>query len=581
MKTLFRFFLIILAIIAIAILGAATFVRFYFTEDRVKTLVVTEGEKSLGRKLDAGRVSIGLFKGIEVENFAIKEEDNKTNFLSAKDITLKYDLFSLLDKKFLITSIIIDEPDIRIIRDKSGKFNYESMLEEKDEKVKKTKEKTSPKAAPLALIIDDIKVNRAKVAIRDELKEIPDTDAKGNLRLSISVGKESDIDYKGNLDLVSTSKLKSLNIDTSINADFDPATIKFNADVTADQQKLNLAGELKNWSKKPDLLMDVSGEKLDIERIIAIPSLISEGSGTTGPAHRPAPTSPKKGTKTEFSASGKVNIKDAIYQGLEIKNVSFTYTLEGDVLNISNFSSDVADGSVNALVKLDLSSPKGISFSGNADTKAVNLQKILAAIYPKMQGDILGTMDANATFSGTQGKIVNADANYTVQNASFKETPVISSIAGLLGLDAKNISSFSHIDGNLKVKDENLLLKSHMTGKDMVVDADGMIGLNGRLDLPLILTFSGDAASSLQKRASFTKYLSSGKDKVVLPLKLSGTVTKPYPTIEAAAATEQVKEVVKEKVFETIEKAVSGKKKEEEKKKVPQAEELIKGIFGR
>lgn len=268
MKTIFRFILVILILIVIAVLGAAAFVHFYFTEDRIKTLVVTEGEMALGRKVKTGKVSVGLFKGIEVKSFAVKEMDNKTDFLSAKDIILKYDLFSLLDKKLLITDIIIDEPKIKIIRDRHGRFNYESMLDEKERKPKKGKKTEGPasKAAPLALIIDNIKIDDADISIRDALKEIPDTDAKGDLKLSISMSEDmSSINYKGKLDMESSSKLKGFKVEASLKAGFDPSSIKFKADIKADEQRLSMEGSLNNWAKAPVLAMDVSGDRLYLE----------------------------------------------------------------------------------------------------------------------------------------------------------------------------------------------------------------------------------------------------------------------------------------------------------------------------
>ena len=66
-------------------------------------------------------------------------------------------------------------------------------------------------------------------------------------------------------------------------------------------------------------------------------------------------------------------------------------------------------------------------------------------------------------------------------------------------------------------------------------------------------------------------------------LKLAGTVTRPYPTLDTAGVQEQVKETVRKKAIEELEKALSGEKKAgdgDKDAKPNTADELIKGIFG-
>ena len=67
-----KVFLIILSLILIVIIALAVLIKIYITPERIKAFLIPEAEKSLSIKVDLGEISINLFKGIEVKNFAIK-----------------------------------------------------------------------------------------------------------------------------------------------------------------------------------------------------------------------------------------------------------------------------------------------------------------------------------------------------------------------------------------------------------------------------------------------------------------------------------------------------------------------------
>jgi hypothetical protein len=122
-----------------------------------------------------------------------------------------------------------------------------------------------------------------------------------------------------------------------------------------------------------------------------------------------------------------------------------------------------------------------------------------------------------------------------------------------------------------------------MTGKDVNAQAKGTVGLDGKLDLPVSMRFSPELSEKLKKRASVAKYLMDETGEAEIRLKLAGTVTRPYPTLDTAGVQEQVKETVRKKAIEELGKVLSGEKKDKEgnnDSKPDAANELIKGIFG-
>ncbi|MBW2080121.1 MAG: hypothetical protein JRI27_04085, partial [Deltaproteobacteria bacterium] len=67
-----------LVFIGVVLVGLSLFVHFYLTEDRVKALVIPQAEKALGRTVQIGGIDVGLFSGIIVKDFTVKETDGHT-----------------------------------------------------------------------------------------------------------------------------------------------------------------------------------------------------------------------------------------------------------------------------------------------------------------------------------------------------------------------------------------------------------------------------------------------------------------------------------------------------------------------
>jgi len=118
---------IIVAVLTIVIIMLFILMKVYVTPDRVKKFLIPAAETALNRKVTLDKINISLFKGIEISNFSIKEADGTTDFLTSKEFVLKYKFLPLLTKKLVINELRIISPDIRIVRDRDGRFNFETI----------------------------------------------------------------------------------------------------------------------------------------------------------------------------------------------------------------------------------------------------------------------------------------------------------------------------------------------------------------------------------------------------------------------------------------------------------------------
>lgn len=120
-----------------AIVGLGLVVR---SEWFVKQLRVNL-EKGMGRRVAFSTIEPSLWRGVgvTVDDFTLYEKDGETPFLQSDQISLSVRLLPLLWKKLSVGSISLERPRLALVRDKDGRWNFESLAK---------KEKPAVKAKP-------------------------------------------------------------------------------------------------------------------------------------------------------------------------------------------------------------------------------------------------------------------------------------------------------------------------------------------------------------------------------------------------------------------------------------------------
>src|SRR5579883_676387 len=119
---------VIFALILV-LLPAAHFVNL----DRYRPQIQSELEKKLNRPVHIGRVELGLFPvGGRLYDVEIEEPPSLASrrpFAKAKEVYASVGLFSLLRKQPHVKSIRMDQPQIELIRDANGVWNFSTLGE--------------------------------------------------------------------------------------------------------------------------------------------------------------------------------------------------------------------------------------------------------------------------------------------------------------------------------------------------------------------------------------------------------------------------------------------------------------------
>ncbi len=588
MGKLGKIFGIIVLLVVVTIVGLVAFVHFYLTEERVKDLVIPQAEAALGRKVAIGDIKIGLLSGITIRDFLIKEADRETNFVSTKAFVLSYDLLPLLQKKLVISEIRFDEPTLQIIRNKKGQFNFSTLAVLTPEPQKKKDEKTATSAAalPLALTINQIQLNKAQIKIRDQLNEIPAIDATSNVRLNVDLGRTlKDLLYNGSFDFAATVAHGDTHAKLTGKGTISPKDMTIIVDTDLEEEQIHAEADVKSYTQSPNATIAISSKSLNIDKLLGIVAALPESQAAKPQGNRTASgasdTIIAESLPPGLVAQGTVQVDRALYKGLTASNFSLAFNLEKGVLTVKELSAKTYGGKVDSTMTIDLNRP-GLAYDGKLGLQSLQAADFSSALAERLAGMLTGSLQSEMVFSGAgitweqMRKVLSANGSFTLSDGGIKGTPVSMSISNLLGLQELNNISYKNISGTFKiVEGGKVMIKTSMQGADLDAETEGMIGLDGSLDLPLTFHLAPALADKLRARASFAKYLTDEKGGATLHLKLAGNLKSPRPTLDMQGVQEQLQKSIQKEVFKQLEGA--GQKSGEK----PSPENVIKGLFGR
>ena len=127
MRRTLRVLLVIIVVLVVLVLVAP----FLIPVNQFRPTIEEKASAALGRKVEVGNLSLSLFTGsLAADNLAIADDPKFSNspFLTAKSIKVGVELLPLiLHKDLVITNIVIDNPEVTLLRSPGGEWNYSSF----------------------------------------------------------------------------------------------------------------------------------------------------------------------------------------------------------------------------------------------------------------------------------------------------------------------------------------------------------------------------------------------------------------------------------------------------------------------
>ena len=420
---------------------------FYISSDSfLNNFIKPRLEKALRKQVNEkyavtlGKLSGNIFSGVEVENFSIEEND-KLPILSTEEIVLKYNFFRLLQRKFLVTALEINAPEVTLQRNAEGQVNLTQMLR-----------KTPPEPESdnsFAFAVSNAVINGGKILFIDTQQNIelslPNIDLelngeldKWNHKGELSIGKGSFILNGTELPI---EQLKDIGFFVSAKSSkLETLKLKL-GNSFLEIQELN-----GNWDKRKwNTVVEVTIDAADVQKFLG------DDTQLEGLAEFVLDLNGKDSTLngTLIGTSEALSIKQIPTDSSEsnIRQIDITELVIGTTLNLEEvpkvtldkFSVQIADGT--------------LAGSGSAIFDDTSQSNLIARLQHFVKQPI--TYDTNWQISEIQLRSLLSMFGGLSEQIPQIESGVFSGTARINGKTTENF----HLDSNVKLSDTNLLVK--------------------------------------------------------------------------------------------------------------------------
>ncbi len=459
--------------------------------------------EALGRQVKVGNLSLSILSGsVSAEDLSIADDPafSKDAFIRAKSLKVGVEVMPLIFSKALhVTDITLDKPEIALLRDASGKWNFSSLGSKNAAKSATPSEPSStPDLSVSKLDVKDgrLSVNRANSSIKPHVYDnvdisVRDFSPKSQFPYTISAnlpaGGTVKLDGKAgpiNSADVSASpidaKIDLKGLDLTASGFVEPSTgiagvADFDGTLNSDGHVLRTSGTLK-------------ADKL---------KLAAKGTPAT------QPVTVKYATDFDLQKQGGTLTQGDVSLGKALAKLTGTYLSQGE----------------STILNMKL----------NADGMPVDdLQAMLPAlgiILPsgsKLQG---GTLSVNVGIAGPVDKLVIAGPIRLSQTklAGFNMASKMSAITALTGQQGGSDTSIQNLSTDARVAPEGVRTQNvNLTIPALgTVTGDGTISPAGALDYKMSASLSGGVVTGLTQMAGL-----GGKGGSI-PFFIQGTTSDP------------------------------------------------------
>ena len=502
MRKFLKIFLISFGIFIGILLLSAILIPLCF-EGQIKRIFISELNKNLATPLVINQEDIDLTilssfpnAAIECKNLAIRESvpGSKKNFAEAGSISLQFNIWDILKKKYIIKKISLSDATIRMITDKSGNVNYKFW-----------KELASGSSGQFSVLLQAVNLSDINFTYTDFRHKqdigmiIHKGTAKGNFTSTVFT-LDADIDaLSQRIKTGSNSYLVNREISAAtqmnINTSAETYTIK-KGKISVDKNDFLVAGSISE-KNKTTLDLHIEGDNTELGALIA---LLPDSY-----AH----------SLSGIDSKGDLSFKAAIkgnYSAKESPDVAVTYSLSKGTLYNHKSGDKLTDVFFSGAYTNTGSSSftiKNFKANHNGDPVAMELQyKNFKNPYIDLQ--VSGNIPAAILIPSIAGNTVtDVDGYFSLDNIA---------IHGLLR-ELRNVSASSVPTGTIGF--HNVKFKSN--GEDFLVK-DGTASVNGNDISFANLSFEA-AGSDLHGDLSFHNWLDAVFNaSSAMPLAINGNI---------------------------------------------------------
>ncbi len=659
----------IIVLIAIIGIGALFYgIKSYLTPEKVSALISERLESTLYHKVKLGPISTG-FSSARIDGFSLLSNDPKETIPLAKveKVSLSFSLIPLLRRKLEIGKIIIEAPEIYMVREEDGRLNWQrefakivfdfeggklgpgrfhfSLVPEvmaaegskpassrfqvqigKIEITNGTLKWVDRTLSPTyEAMLADLRINLNRFSLNTPF----DFDIKGALKRQkaseVSVKGTMDLgkrDLKGTVTLVSlylpdvSPYLKGQGIEAlagtaALNLNFSSqrfeawavdetldltsvvlktqgkktpeivAHLQTKADLDLEKGRLSLkelegkvldsdfklTGELENLKAVPKGALKFTSNKMDVDTLMGLAGILkgpskpkdkmrethSPASGKKGAPPSEKKPAPRKTTGVLPSLTIDATIHLLTVQKMKIEEVVAKVVTKGHTAILDPLSAKVYGGTVRGKVTVDLQGGIPV-IKKEISIKNVDVAPLLSDLKPGMKEKFTGRFFGDAKGQGMVGapSTYLGNVSFHVENGSIQNVAFLKTAAAIMKLPSLAQLQFEVLDGTAQVKEKKVnILSTKAVGKDVSLNAHGMIGFDKAVDLMAVLKLPYRVIrKGLGKRSDLFKDTTdkAGRKWSLIPIQVKGTLDKPRVSVKFQK--EAIKTIIEKNVHD-------------------------------
>jgi len=508
----------IIGIVVAVILLVVIALPFLVNVNSFRPKLESELSSALGRQVKVGNLSLSILSGsVSAEDLSISDDPafSKDPFIRAKALKVGVEVMPLIFSKILhITDVTLDRPEISLLRDAAGKWNFSSLGNKSEAATKPAAPESPSSTANLSVSKLDVKdgrlsVNRANSSIKPHVYDNVNISVRDfsltsqfpfTMTANLPAGGSLKLDGKAgtiNSSDVSASPLEAQvhvkGLDLAASGFVDPSTgiaglADFDGTLSSDGKLARTSGTLK-------------ADKL---------KLASKGS----PAGRPVEI--KYATDYDLQKQSGTLTQGDVSLGKALAKLTGTYQSQGEstLLNMKlNADGMPVDDLQTMLPALGIILPSGSSLQG-------------------------GTLSANLGIAGPADKLVITGPIRLAQTklARFNLASKMSAISALSGTQTGSDTSIQNLSTDARVAPEGVRTQNiNLTIPALgTVTGDGTISPGGALNYKMNASLSGGAVTGLTQLAGI------GGKSGSIPFFIQGTTSDPkfMPDVEGMVGSQ-------------------------------------------
>jgi len=494
MKRGIKIILIVIGILAFLWLGITLFLRSYFTEERLKAMILPKAEELTGRKIQLDRIRVSLLKGVVAQGMTLKERDEQKDFLRVEQFILSYRLLPLLKKELVIKKIEVQSPTIRIIRKRGGRYNFSDMTERRFSAPSQTDHTRSP-SIPFAIVSEKLLIRNAHLSFTDEEKEWPEVSLALDGEFRGVIGMDGKPQMKSGA--ISLKELRLLVREREIKIS---GTIEGNSQILharlrgqVGKDPFHVTAMVKDFFSSPEIKADLQARTLDLQSLLALIQGMKE-SKKTAKEQPPIKGQPfKEGLTRKLRLSGQILIDSAHYQDYQFNRIRMDYQYVGGTMKVNP-------------LQLGFISESSIRTKGS------------------LQGDFLfSPEDLEKTLRGK--------AVMPLEKGSIQQSRIMDAIGSLMGDPSLKTIGFDQGLFHFDVKDQRVFLDGWVASNLFKLSSKGTVDFHQRLHLDVELRLSPELSRNLNRKWKMLKLIEDERGWKTIPLRIDGSVERPSVTV--------------------------------------------------